>query len=174
MNYSTAVCLLSDKVRGIGVAYSFTSNQTGPNGTTRDIPEKLYTFKTLDPHIKIGDWVVVPKKATEGGYTVVKVFDVDAEIDIESNIQYNWIAGTFDENAYMAILENEQDMIRQLKDAERAHRRTEIADRMFANVPKEQLQQIGVFDGQARELPRATLSDSPYQQPPVPKADKPS
>lgn len=136
MNYSTMICLLSDEVRGIAVTYTKPASNS-----IVDTPEKLYTFKSMDATLKRGDLVVVPTQK-ESGFTVVYVWDTDAEIDVESSIQYNWIAGKFDASGYHELLANEEMAIAKVKRAEKLHRRKEIRDRVFENVEEEELKSI--------------------------------
>jgi hypothetical protein len=136
MNYSTMICLLSDEVRGIAVTYSKPLSNSAV-----DTPDKLYTFKSMDDTLKRGDMVVVPTQK-DSGYTVVYVWDTDAEIDVESSIQYNWVAGRFDATQYNELLANEQHAISKVKRAEKLHRRKEISDRVFASVDEEELKAI--------------------------------
>lgn len=136
MNYSTMICLLSDEVRGIAVTY------TKPlSNSSVDTPDKLYTFKSMDDTLKRGDMVVVPTQK-DAGFTVVYVWDTDAEIDVESEIQYNWIAGRFTADGYNELLSNEQLAIAKVKRAEKLHRRKEIRDRVFENVEESELKAI--------------------------------
>lgn len=134
-NYSSVVALLRDDVRGIECVYEY-------DDAERTKPHKTYTFKTLDPTIRKGDWVVVPKKDNIG-FTIVHVFGVDGDIDVEDlNIEYAWIAGRFDPADYYDLLNKEQEMISSLKKAERTSRRKEIAEKVLAHVDASELNKV--------------------------------
>lgn len=87
MNYSTAVMLINPNIRAIKAIYE-------PDSV--DLAGKVvragqrYIFKTLDPSIIKGDLIVVPT-TTRHGFTVVKVEEVDVEIDFEASIELKWI-----------------------------------------------------------------------------------
>lgn len=115
-NYSTAIMLFNPNVRAIEVAYNPLEEE--PNQT-------LYTFKSLNKDIQVGDLVVVPT-GTRHGYTVVKVVEVDVEVDIESTIQLLWIVSRLDLAANDAVLGEEKKWIADLKQAEARKKREEI------------------------------------------------
>lgn len=74
MNYSTAVMLFNPEIRAISVSYEKDEKGAGK--------KPFYTYKTLDKTIEKGDLVVVPTD-TRHEFTVVRVEEVDVEVDYE-------------------------------------------------------------------------------------------
>ena len=120
MNYSTALFLFNDKLRAVGVSYD-------PNCKN----EALIAFKTLDPDLKPGDFVVVPTD-TRHKMTVVKVIEVDLDVDFESPVQMQWIVGHVDRASYEETLTQEGRAIAKMKSAEAHKKREELKKAMFA------------------------------------------
>ena len=119
MNYSTALFLFNDKLRAISTVYEPTQET------------KRATFKTLDPNIKIGDFVAVPT-GTRYKMSIVKVVDVDVDVDFDSPIHMDWIIGVVDRAPYEATLTNEGRAIAKMKSAEAHKKREELKKAMFA------------------------------------------
>jgi FKBP-type peptidyl-prolyl cis-trans isomerase 2 len=119
MNYSTALFLFNEKLRCVAVAYE----------PTKESSKTL--FKTLDPMIEVGDFVVIP---TDSRYnmTVAKVIEVDVDVDFESPIQMQWIIGIVDRKSYEETLTNEGRAIAKMKSAEAHRKREELKKSMFA------------------------------------------
>lgn len=80
MNYTTAIFLISDQARAVNVTYE----------SDDDAPRTM--FKTLDPNIKVDDFVTVPTD-TRHHMTVCKVVEVDVEPDLETSKEMKWIVG---------------------------------------------------------------------------------
>lgn len=117
MNSSTAIFLVTDKVRAIRVSYDTDERNNNPG----------YLFKTFDASIAKDDLVVVPT-TTRHGFTICKVVEVDVDVDYTGGgIQYKWIAGKFDPSGYNQTLEQEQDIIDKVNRAERNRKRQELA-----------------------------------------------
>lgn len=119
-NYSTAVMLFNPKIRAINIFY---------NPIEKDPSQSSFTFKSLDPTIETDDLVVIPTD-TRHGFTVVKVAEVDVEVDIESDTQLKWIASKLDTRANDAVLLEEGKWIAQMKKGEARKRREEIKKNM--------------------------------------------
>lgn len=121
MNYSTAIMLVNENIRAIRCAYEPTQEGT-----------KEYLFKSLDKTIKVGDLVVVPS-TTRYKRAVVKVTEVDAEVDYDSTVQIEWIVGKIDNADYAAIKNAEQGAIDQIKTVEKKRKTDELRDKLGLN-----------------------------------------
>ena len=120
MNTSTVIFLVNDTVRAVDAMY-----ETDPN-------KKRTTFKTLDQTIKVGDLAVVPTD-TRHKFTVVKVVDVDVNIDLESPITVDWIVAKIDLTDHELVSSQEADMIKVIKSAETRRKREELAKALMAD-----------------------------------------
>lgn len=120
MNYSTAVMLFNPNIRAIKVSYE---------KDTDKIIHPRYIFKTLDTAIKPGAYVVVPT-GTRHHMTVVRVEEVDIEIDFEDELEIKWIIDKVNDAPHRTILAEEQKWISQMKAAEKRNKREEIASKM--------------------------------------------
>ena len=80
MNYSMAIFLISNQARAISVTYE------------ADEKAAKTIFKTLDPSIAVGDYVVV-QTDTRHQMTVCKVVETDIEPDFNSIALMKWIIG---------------------------------------------------------------------------------
>ncbi len=113
MNYSKAVFLINDAARAITCSY-----ETGhPDGT----------FKTLDPDIQKDDLVVVPT-TTRHGFTVVKVVNVDVNINLDSTEEIPWIVDRVDIESHNVRVEKETAAIEKVKSAEHRRKRAELLE----------------------------------------------
>ncbi|BEV44385.1 hypothetical protein [Afipia carboxidovorans] len=129
MNYSTAIFLINPKVRAIAAIYE-------PDTDARKAPRTI--FKTFDPTISIGDFILVPTE-TRHKMTVNKVVEVDVEPDLESHAQMNWVIGTVDRAMYENVLAQEAKAIDLMKAAEKTHAREELRKKMMAHVDEQKL-----------------------------------
>lgn len=129
MNYSTAVFLINPTTRAVLTTYE-----------PKEGHPKV-TFKTFDGTIMPGDLVVVPTK-TRHGMTVVKVTDVDVEVDIESPVEVCWIISKVNELPYKQILAHEGEAIAKMKSAQRAKKMRELAATMQADT--EELKSLSI------------------------------
>lgn len=145
MNYSTAIMLVNESIRAIRCAYEPTQEGT-----------KEYLFKSLDKTIKIGDLVVVPS-TTRYKRAVVKVTEVDAEVDYDSTVQIEWIVGKIDNADYAAIKNAEQDAIDKIKAAEKLRKKAELRDKLLAH---DQALLNGLPISTMKQLPGATPQDT--------------
>ena len=130
MNYTTAVFLINDRVRAVTCQY-----EAGDKA-----PKTM--FKTLDRTIMPGDLVLVPT-TTRHLMTVVRVAETDVEVDFDSPVEVQWIAGKVDQTAYQAILSQEAEAIAKIKSAQRNKKRHEIAAAMLADT--EELKSLGIY-----------------------------
>jgi len=121
MNYSTAIFLISDQARAVLVTYE--SEDTAPKTM----------FKTLDPDIKVDDFVTVPTD-TRHNMTVCKVVEVDVEPDLESSTDMKWIIGVVNKADFDQIKSHEGDAIAKIRSAEKTRKRRELRDSLLADV----------------------------------------
>lgn len=117
MNYSTAVFLINKDVQAVACSY-----EVHPDGKP---VTPLTIYKSLDKTLKSGDYVVVPTD-TRHKFTVVRVEQVGAEIDLDSGTQLKWIVSKFDREAYAGMLTQEQAAIDVIKSAELRRKRDEL------------------------------------------------
>ncbi len=123
MNYSTAVFLVNDTIRAIKATY-----ETADNATKA-------MFKTLDKSVAVGDFLVVPTN-TRHGMTVVKVTDVDVDVDFDSVTQVDWVVSKIYKTNYEAVLKLEAGAIEQIKSAEKNKRKNELKAALIADNPE--------------------------------------
>jgi cupin superfamily acireductone dioxygenase involved in methionine salvage len=116
MNYSTAIFLVNDDVRAVGVTYE----PGDPNEKTKD-----YSFKTFEKSLAVGDYVVVPT-GTRHGMTVCRVKEINVNIDLNSTIEFKWIVGRVDKSEYDRIIELEKKVIDAVKVADFETKRDEL------------------------------------------------
>ena len=124
MDYSNAIFLISDQARAVLVTYE--SDDTAPKTM----------FKTLDPNIKVDDFVTVPT-GTRHKMTVCKVVEVDVEPDLESSTDMKWIIGVVNKADFDQIKSHESDAIAKIRSAEKARKRRELRDALLADVGEE-------------------------------------
>ena len=143
MNYSLAAFLVSDDVRAVDCVYhtlcSYKKEENRTVTEEKDLPR--YTFKTFDKSIEIGDLVFVPAGGRHG-IVVVKVVDVDVEVDFDSKFNYKWIMGKVDDGPYKKVLEQEEAMIEQCKAAEKQHKKKELAEKLFEHMDPREAKKI--------------------------------
>lgn len=122
MNYSTAVMLFNENIRAIKVEYEPSTNPK--------VPSQRYTFKTLDKSIEVGDFVVVPTE-TRHNMTVVKVMEVDVEVDFESSTEIKWIVDKVNTVNNTNILAEEIKWIDAIKKSEIRKKKEDIKKNMM-------------------------------------------
>jgi len=153
MNYSSAVFLINKNIRAISCSYE-----------PEESKGKNYTFKSLDPTIKVGDLVVV-QTDTRHKFTVVKVEAVDVDIDLDSSIQFKWIVSKVDLAAFDILLAQEADAIKTIRSAELRQKRDNLRKAMFANYEAE-LSALSIADMNGKPEQPAIES-----QPAIPDGD---
>lgn len=88
-------------------------------------------YKTLDPNIKVDDYVVVPTN-TRHGMTVVKVVEVDFDIDLDTEKNIDWIIGAVDTESYELIASQEKEAIATIQAAEKQRKRQQLRESVLA------------------------------------------
>lgn len=117
MHNSNILFLINDDARAISVQYEEHGSKS--------------IFKTLDQNIKVDDLVVV-QSGTRWDMTVAKVVEVDLEINFDSNQTINWIVQKVDTDMFSQIEAREAEAIATVQSAERARKKKELRDAMFA------------------------------------------
>ena len=114
MNTSTAIFLINPHARAVNCIYEAEGSKQTP-----------YTFKTLDQNIKVNDMVVVPTD-TRHNLTVVKVVEVDVDLDIDAPNQIKWIIGRVDLATHTELLELEADALAKIKASQLRKKREQL------------------------------------------------
>jgi len=120
MNYSTAVFLINKHARAIVATYEADDKATRT------------TFKTLDPSIKEGDYVIV-ETDTRHKMTVCKVVETDVDFDFDTPAKMSWVIGKVDRAVFDLTLQQEQSAIAAIKSAELRKKREDLKKSMFAD-----------------------------------------
>jgi hypothetical protein len=112
LNESLAVFLINDQVRGIRVSYNI-KGKTAAGEDVNDDPAKTYFFKTFHQNLSVDDLIVVPSRGNNGAvpFTVVRVSEINAKPPYKQvDIDFKWIVGGVDINAYTETQEKEQKL----------------------------------------------------------------
>lgn len=126
MNLSTSVFLINKNVRAVLADYENASDHGG------NPVYKKVMFKTLDPTIQVGDLAVVPTE-TRHKMTVVKVTDVDVNVDFDNNTHVNWIIQRIDQAPHVQLLKDESTAVETIKRAEFRKRKQSLLDDLLAD-----------------------------------------
>lgn len=141
MNYSTSIFLINNQVRAIKATYD--------EGQTPEV------FKTLDPSISEGDYVVVPTD-TRHKMTVCQVVETDIDIDFDDPKPIKWIIDQIDASGHEKILAQEREAIKAIKSAELRQKREALRDAMFADhVETLKALPIAAIDDPATKTPES-------------------
>lgn len=122
MNYSTAVMLINQQIRAIKCSYEPGAGTTVP---------RTYLFKTLDPTIKKGDFVVVPTDS-RWNYTVNRVEEVDVDVDFDSDIEVKWVVSKVDVEGNKQTVKEEEKWVLALQESEKRKKREELRQQLIA------------------------------------------
>ena len=118
MQNSTIVLLINDDARAIRGEYE----DGGKSGL----------FKTLDKDIKVDDLIVV-ESGTRHKMTVVKVTEVDVDINFDTDRDVKWVVQTINTDFFEHTLEQERDAIAAVQSAERRRKRDALREALFAD-----------------------------------------
>lgn len=127
MNYSMAIFLINNHARAILGRYDPATG--GPLA-------KPTMFKTLDTGISVDDFVIV-ESDTRHGMTIVKVEEVDVDVDFDSTEVVRWVIGRVDRSNHDLLLAQEQEAISAMKSAELRKKRAGLREAMLADSDKE-------------------------------------
>jgi len=131
MNYSnesTAVFLINDAVRAVMCTYE--DDTPVPPGTR---VKNATMFKTLDPDIEVDDLVVVPT-TTRHKFTVVKVVEVDVDVDFNNPTKIDWIVQRVDTSDHEKLLASEKTALRAIRSAEQRREREKLKEALMADL----------------------------------------
>lgn len=130
MNYSKAVFLINKDVRAVLAIY----DADPPDNTINAPKAKREMFKTMDPTLRVDELVVVPTD-TRHLRTVVKITDVDVDVNFEASDQVKWIIGrAADEGHYQHLMAAEADAIQRIKSAEIRKKREDLKATMLKDI----------------------------------------
>jgi hypothetical protein len=139
MNSSTIIFLINDHARALLATYEV-------DAEGRPAPRTI--FKTLDPYIKVGDFVIVPTD-TRHLMTVCKVVEVDHDLDMDTQSDIKWIISKVDTTAYEQIRAQEAVAIATVKSAEKAKKRADLrASVLLDSAAAIKALPISAFDGE--------------------------
>ena len=142
LNYTKAVFLISDDVRAINVSYE----PAQPTSHNPDVKPKMYTFKTVDKSIKVGDLVVVPTD-TRHKMTVCRVEETDLEVDVEDDsVKLKWIIDKVNTKEHEKTLKLEQDCISQIRSANKAKKREELREALLKNMGEDNAKALPLYN----------------------------
>lgn len=130
MNYSNVILLICDDARAIRVSYEDNSKTT--------------IKKTIDPHIKKGDYVVV-ETGTRWNMTVCKVVETDVEVDFDSDEELGWIIERVDMDRFDNIKVQETAAIQAIKEDEKRKKR-EAIQAQLRDVTNPALSALPIYD----------------------------
>ena len=139
MNHSLTVFLINDHARAMLCTYH---REGDPELKGGDAPRTM--FKTLDPSIKVGDYVVIPTESRHK-MTVVQVAEVDVDPDFDSHAEVKWIIGRVDRADHEHLLALEAEAIKRVKHAEALAKRKKLAENL-AGLDAEQLKALPIAD----------------------------
>ena len=111
-----------------------------PRGQSQRATPRTYTYKCqieLARTLTQGMLVIVPESAHKGVQigTVVAI-DEEPNIDFDSGITYKWIIGAVDTTKYDRIISQEQEMVRLLRESEKAKARQALLDAYHLSLPE--------------------------------------
>lgn len=151
-NHSTLIFLMNEQVRAIAVTYEKIDMDQDTTKMKYNaeylsagrLPKGAVIFKTMDPDIKVDDFVIVPTD-TRHGMTVCKVVAVDIEIDYSSEDLCHWIVGTVDTTEFERLRQAEDQMIQMVKRGKADEERAKARDQMMAGMKNVDLAAIPMF-----------------------------
>jgi hypothetical protein len=89
-------------------------------------------FKTLIPDLEVGDLVVV-ESASRTGFSTIKVTEVGADFDFDSDEICRWVTQRIDVDAYKNLREREATAVGQVKTYQRNSQRDELRRQMLGD-----------------------------------------
>lgn len=118
MHNSTIVLLINDDARAVRGVYEDNGSET--------------TFKTLDQTIDVDDLVVV-ESGTRHGMTVVKITEVDVDINFDTTTDVKWVVQKVDTPHFDELRKQERAAINAVQAAERRRKREQLRESLFAD-----------------------------------------
>lgn len=116
MDNSRIVFLINDTVRAVKGKYE-------DNGAAE-------MFKTFDQTIAVGDLAVV-QSGTRHNMTVVKITEIDVDVNFDSTIAIPWVVQKVDKAMFDEVLAQEAQAISAVQAAELRRKKEELRKTMF-------------------------------------------
>lgn len=129
MNSSKIVFIVNEAARLIRCSYEPMSADMS-SAQTAGVMAKQYSFKTLDPTIQKDDLVIVETN-TRHGFTVVKVEEVDLDVDFDDSIELKWAFHPLNLDAFKNMKAAEQAAIDKVRQIELRKKRDALRKAMF-------------------------------------------
>lgn len=123
MNNSASIFLVNDQVRAVACVFN------------NDANAKHYVYKSTDMTIQVGDFLAVEGFANDKPFNmaIVKVVEVDVDVEYSNAIQYKWVVSKIDIKNFEQVQAAEKAMIAQIKQCERTHRKAALRKVMQDN-----------------------------------------
>lgn len=120
MDNSKIVFLINDAARAVKAIYEEQAN----------VQQRSYIFKTLDSTIQVDDMVVVETN-TRHGFTVVKIVEVDVDVNFDDPVELKWVVGKVVLTDFNLVKAQEADAISAVQAAELRRKKAELRATMF-------------------------------------------
>lgn len=137
-NQSTAVFLINDKTRAILATY-----EAGDTAART-------MFKTFDPDIDVDDLIIVPTD-TRHKMTVVKVVEVDVDVDFNSSTRVDWVVSRIDTDEYEEVVRREKDALKTIRSAEVRREKEKLRDALLADLNGDADNTIALLAGETTD-----------------------
>jgi hypothetical protein len=132
-----AILLVSDEVIAVRGVYD-PSETAGRNKVKYAAHESEWAeterngelFKTLIPDLTVGEIVVV-ESASRTGFSTIKITEVNADFDFDSDEPCRWITQRIDIDAHKDLRQREAAAVGKVKNAQRSSQREEIRRQML-------------------------------------------
>lgn len=116
MDNTRIVFLINDTVRAIKGVYETNGNAE--------------TFKTFDDSIRVDDLVVV-QSSTRHNMTVVKVTEVDVDVNFDATNPLLWVVQKIDKPAFETVIRQEAEAVAAVQAAELRRKKAALRETMF-------------------------------------------
>lgn len=128
MNYTSAIFLTNPNVRAMATSYEVDAEGKGV--------KPFITYKTMDHSLEKDDYVLIPS-GTRHGMAVVRIEEIDVEVDLEDTKQLGWImSGPIDKTNYEKVVAWEAAAITAIKSAEKRAKQDELRAKLIADNPE--------------------------------------
>lgn len=128
-NYSTLIFLINPKTRALKAVYEPDSD----GKSDPDTKSKREIFKTFDPSIVVGDYLVVPSD-TRLKFTTVRVVEVDVQVELDTTANVRWVVGKIDTAPFDELKRGEDQAINRVKSAKANAAREQLRKELLADV----------------------------------------
>ena len=121
MDNSKIVFLINDSVTAVRAQYEPDAAGASP---------KTYVFKSFDTGLKVDDYAIVQTN-TRFGLTIVKIVEVNVDVDFDSPTELKWLLQRVDLTAFKLMLAQEADAVSAVQQAELRRKKAELRATMF-------------------------------------------